>query len=122
MLVDLDKFTQYIPKGLHEEVYRDNQQFMLEEHLYSEKFFKFVENVVRQYQVPELTDEARIRQFSEEELAPEQKQTLILIINTLQKLIYKILARTHDNDLILEYSRRVQQLLYFVPDYSLQLF
>ncbi len=85
-------------------MYRDNQQFMLEEHLYSEKFFKFVDAVIRQYQVPALTDEIRIQQYSDAVLDSEQEKTYVLIMKSLEKLIYKILARTHDNDLIVDYS------------------
>lgn len=72
--------------------------------------------------MPALSDGVRIRQFSEEPLEKGQEETFVLIMKTLEKLIYKILARTHDNDLILDYSQRLQQLLYFVPSYAFTLF
>lgn len=81
---------------------------MVERHIYSDDFFKFIRDLVSSVQLPELytfdpvSNSMKYNLIYEkhEEIPDETKKTYINLIRVLGKINFDVLARAHDNAVI----------------------
>lgn len=83
---------------------------MVERHIYSDDFFKFIRDLVSSVKLPELytfdpvSNSMKYNLIYEkhEEIPEEKRKTYINLIRVLGKINFDVLARAHDNAVIFD--------------------
>lgn len=75
---------------------------MFERHLYNEDFFKFIRSVCNSIKIPELNSQnmSQVIYQGHKEVPEDTKQSYLKVIKILANLIYSLLARASDNNVI----------------------
>ena len=101
--IDFYKFQKYIPPHLQKEVWEDNQNFMFEQHLYSEdlnNFITFITNTAVHYEEPEDRDINDFVHPDHATMSEEERGLVIQDIKFLWTLGLK-LARKRNNSKVI---------------------
>jgi len=100
-LVDYYSIKRFVPARIYKKVWEDNHKFMFERHIYNDDFFRFFKEVCNSLKLPPLPPN-HVGQINPEHvnLSPETKKNIGGMINALSILIFNLLARAHDNNVI----------------------
>ncbi|KRW99755.1 Armadillo-type fold [Pseudocohnilembus persalinus] len=116
--------VDYKNMSIYKHVWQDNQQFMVERHIFNPQLFKFIKDLCQQVQIPELTPENTSEGYYSEwkSISEGQKKAYISLIDIISKLIFELITKINDKSMISELLNKLKSLLLVVPDYAMSFF
>ncbi|CAD8095799.1 unnamed protein product [Paramecium sonneborni] len=120
---------QHIPDSLYQEIWHDNHRFMMERHIYSDEFFRFVKEIGEAFPFPQdyilITNPEQIPQYFGIYNNYQQMQGVEKIECLLQNLTYvaiELIARSSDHSTIKGYVLIIMNLINIVPTSAFSIF
>ena len=116
--VDYYSFKQFIPSTIHQEIWEDNHTFMSEKHLYNNRFFNFVQELILVCDVPPL-EEGVVISKNAGAVTEKDKPLYTKLMHMLSLLIIKLLTRAYDNTSIIGFKDTLRSIFALTPESAL---
>ncbi|CAK70549.1 unnamed protein product (macronuclear) [Paramecium tetraurelia] len=120
---------QFISEALYGEIQYDNHKFMMERHIYSDEFFRFVKEIAEAYPFPPqyqlITNADQLPEYYGIYSNYQQVQNGEQVADLLQNLTYiaiELLSRSSDHGSIKDYVLVIINLINIIPSRIIQIF
>ncbi|CAD8066392.1 unnamed protein product [Paramecium primaurelia] len=128
--LDYKKMTQqHIPDSLYQEIWHDNHRFMMERHIYSEEFFRFVKEIGEAFPYPKdytlITNPEQIPQYfgiynNYQDIKEIQK--IQQLLSNMTYIATELIARSSDHSTIKNYVLIIMNLINIIPTSAFSVF
>jgi len=113
----------FVPSSIYKKVWEGNHKFMFEQHIYNDDFFNFIKEVCNSLSLPPSQQGAySVIHPMHNTLDPETKQNVQNLIQILSHLIFHLLAKSQESDVIVSLSFVLKNLASLVPEAAFSFF
>lgn len=97
--VDFYKFKPYLPDDIYKQVWVDNNKFMVEKHMFSEEFFKFIREITGAVETPVLNKQnMELGYYKDYDKLPAEVRNIFkILIDVQHKIVFDLLSKSFDS-------------------------